>query len=66
VAGLLNGQPATQADLQTGDVIRSINGKPVHNAASLRHDLDAVKPGDPVVLEVERESILQYVVFEME
>ncbi len=66
VAGLLNGQPATDADLQPGDVIRSINGKPVINAASLRHNLDGVKPGDPVVLQVERASILQYVVFEVE
>ena len=66
VAGLLNGQPATEADLQPGDVIRSINGKPVNNAATLRHDLDIAKPGDSVVLQVERESILRYVIFEME
>ena len=66
VAGLLSGQPTTDSDLQPGDVIRSMNGKPINNAVTLRHNLETAKPGDPVVLEVERESVLQYVVFEIE
>jgi serine protease Do len=66
VAGLLNGQAAPEADLKPGDVIRSINSTPVTDAAHLRQDLATIKAGDPVVLEVERESVLQYVVFQME
>jgi S1-C subfamily serine protease len=43
-----------------------INGTPVTDAAQLRQELATIKPGDPVVFEVERESVLQYVVFHME
>jgi serine protease Do len=66
VAGLISGEPATMADLQQGDVIRSINGKPVTRTEDLRQQLAAFKPGDAVVLEVERQSAIQYVAFEME
>jgi serine protease Do len=66
VAGLLSGEPATMADLQAGDVIRSVNGKPVTRTEDLRQQLAAFKPGDAVVLEVERRSVIQYVAFEME
>jgi len=66
VAGLISGEPATMADLQQGDVIRSINGKPVTRTEDLRQQLAAFKPGDAVVLEVERQSVIQYVAFEME
>jgi S1-C subfamily serine protease len=63
VAGLLG---ATAADLTAGDVIVAINGKPLRNSQELRQTLAALKPGDAVVLEVERQSVLQYVAFEME
>jgi S1-C subfamily serine protease len=63
VAGLLG---ATAADLTAGDVIVAINGKPLRNSQELRRTLAALKPGDAVVLEVERQSVLQYVAFEME
>jgi serine protease Do len=66
VAGILGGEPAVLANLATGDVIRSINGKPLKNSDELRHDLAEFKPGDSVVFEVERQSVLQYVAFEME
>jgi serine protease Do len=66
VAGLLGGEPATAADLTTGDVIRAINGKPLDSSQQLRQILAGLKPGDAVVLEVERQSVLQYVAFEME
>jgi serine protease Do len=66
VAGLLGGEPATAADLTAGDVIRAINGKPLSNSQELRQTLAGLKPGDAVVLEVERQSVLQYVAFEME
>jgi S1-C subfamily serine protease len=66
VAGLLGGEPATAADLSVGDVIRAVNGTPVDSSQQLRQILAGLKPGDAVVLEVERQSVLQYVAFEME
>jgi serine protease Do len=66
VAGLLGGEPATAADLAVGDVIRAINGQPLNDSQQLRQILAALKPGDAVVLEVERQAVLQYVAFEME
>ena len=66
VIGLLGGEPAVAADLSAGDAIRAVNGAPLENAQQLRQILAGLKPGDPVVLEVERQSVLQYVAFEME
>ena len=66
VIGVLGGEPATAADLSTGDVIRAVNGVPLENAEQLRQILARLKPGDAVALEVERQSVLQYVAFEME
>jgi serine protease Do len=66
VAGLLGGEPATAADLGAGDVIRAVNGQPLDDSQQLRQILGGLKPGDAVVLEVERQSVLQYVAFEME
>jgi serine protease Do len=66
VAGLLGGEPAVSADLASGDVIRAVNGVPVTDTQQLRQTLAGFKPGDAVVLEVERQAVLQYVAFEME
>ena len=66
VTGLLGGEQATAADLSSGDVIRAVNGAPLDDAQQLRQILGGLKPGDAVVLEVERQSVLQYVAFEME
>jgi serine protease Do len=66
VIGLIGGEPAVAADLSVGDAIRSLNGAPLENSQQLRQILAGLKPGDPVVLEVERQSVLQYVAFEME
>jgi serine protease Do len=66
VAGLLGGEPATAADLAAGDVIRAVNGQPLEDSQQLRQILSGLKPGDAVVLEVERQSVVQYVAFEME
>jgi serine protease Do len=49
-----------------GDVIRAVNGTPLDSSQQLRQILAGLKPGDAVVLEVERQSVLQYVAFEME
>jgi serine protease Do len=66
VAGLLSGEPATLTDLTVGDIITTINGKPVKNKQELLQDLNSFKTGDAVALQVERHGVAQYVAFEME
>jgi serine protease Do len=66
VAGVLSGEPATLAILEVGDVVRTINGRPLNTSEELRQQLATFKPGDSVALEVERQSVLQYVAFEVE
>ena len=66
VAGLLSGEPATLSDLTVGDVITTINGKPVKDKQELLQDLNGFKTGDPIALQVERRGVTQYVAFEME
>jgi serine protease Do len=66
VAGTVDYTPAINADLAVGDVIRSINGVQVTKTKEFRTSLDGLNAGDPVVLEVERQGVLQFVSFEME
>jgi serine protease Do len=51
--------------LRTGDVIHSLNNKPVDSVDTLRNLLQQFKPGAPIVMQVERENGLQWVSFEM-
>ncbi len=55
-----------ETGLQAGDVIHQLNTTRIDSVATLRSGLDALKTGDPVVLQVEREGGLLYVSFEME
>ena len=52
--------------LQAGDMIHQLNGAPIDSVATLRTGLAALKRGDPVVLQVERDGGLLYVSFEIE
>jgi len=52
--------------LEAGDVIHQINTLPVDSTDALRAALGALKSGDPVALQVEREGGLMYVSFEIE
>ena len=52
--------------LQVRDVIRSLNNRPIFTLAHLREFLQAVKPGMPVTLQVQREGRLMYVAFSVE
>ncbi|HLX85339.1 MAG TPA: trypsin-like peptidase domain-containing protein [Terriglobales bacterium] len=52
--------------LQTGDVIHSVNQTPIDSLVSLRAALHQIKPHEPVVLQVERATGLQWMVFDME
>ena len=49
---------------EAGDVIHAINGNPVQNLQELRENLRSVRPGDPVVLQIERAGSLSYLVLE--
>jgi serine protease Do len=52
--------------LNTGDVIRSLNGEPMTTLDRLRTALAALKPGAPVVLQIQRDERLLYVSFTLE
>ena len=55
-----------ETGLRTGDVIHSVNSVSVDSLDSLRRRLTDVKSGGPVVLQVERDSKLEWLAFEME
>jgi len=59
---------ATSVDsgLVPGDVIHALNRAAIDSIGGLRHAIDARKPGDAVVLEIERFGRFQYLHFEME
>ena len=52
--------------LQTGDIIHALNTTSITSMDVLRAAVLALKPGDPVVLQVERADGLTYLSFEME
>jgi len=51
---------------EAGDVIHAVNTTPIKDIDSLRQALRNVHAGDPVVLQVEREGGLSYLVMESE
>ncbi len=55
-----------ETGLKSGDVIHSVNTTPVNSVTSLRQVLRSLKPNAAVVLQVERDSQLQWLAFEME
>lgn len=56
VAQVLDGGPAAKGGLQVGDVILSLDGKPIVMSADLPHLVGAIKPGNEAKLEVVREG----------
>jgi serine protease Do len=55
---------AVEADIVPGDVIHSLNRKPITALEQLRDQMHQLKPGDAVVLQVERGGKLTFVAFE--
>jgi serine protease Do len=51
---------------QPGDIIHSVNGTPVKDLATLKQALHKIKPGDVIVLQIERSGELSYLVLESE
>jgi serine protease Do len=52
--------------LQAGDIIHQLNTASIDSVDTLRAAVGKLKTGDPVVMQVERDSGLMYVSFEME
>jgi serine protease Do len=52
--------------LETGDVIHALNGVTIISLEALDVAIQKLKPGDPVVLQIERDGQLQFLAFEME
>jgi len=65
VAARTLGSGTEDVPLQTGDVIHGLNGTPITDLAGLRLALGRLKPGDAVVLQVERYTQMIYVSFVM-
>ena len=54
----------SKASIKPGDLIHAVNGVGIQNLQELRAASERLVPGDPVVLHIEREGRLQYVVLE--
>ncbi len=57
---------SVESGLETGDVIHELNGVTIISLDALSAAIQHFKPGDPVVLQIERDGQLQYLAFEME
>jgi serine protease Do len=66
VAALAADASGVEIDLQPGDVIHALNGKPVRTLDGLRSALAAMAVNAPGVLQIERDGKLFYITFEME
>jgi serine protease Do len=55
------GSPAEDAGLRRGDVIREINRRPIRSLADFEKAAQAVRPGEPITLRVQRGRASLYV-----
>ena len=66
VVAQLNGSNATDTGLESGDIIRAVDRTALYTTSQFETLVHNLRPGDPVVLQVERKGKLQYLAFEME
>ena len=66
VAAKTAGGQSQSIDLQPGDIIDAVNNSPVALLDTFRSTLSGMKPGDPVVLQIERDGQYQYLAFELD
>ena len=66
VVAQLNGSNATDTGLESGDIIRAVDRTALLTTSQFETLVHNLRPGDPVVLQVERKGKLQYLAFEME
>lgn len=58
VRQVVPGTPGEQAGIQPGDVVLSVNGRPVDGAVDLRRSLGGFSPGSSVALQINRRGKL--------
>jgi serine protease Do len=51
-------------EFAAGDVIHAVNGKEIKDVASLKANLDSLRGDSPLVIQIERSGILQFVVLD--
>jgi serine protease Do len=61
-----SGLDARDGGLAAGDVVYAVNRRPVADLVELRAAMDTFKPGDPVVLHLERRGQLMFLAFTAE
>jgi len=66
VAARTAAAPYSGSEIETGDVIYEMNKVPTLSVKTVRDALEAMKPGDAVVLQVERSGHLMYLALELE
>jgi serine protease Do len=66
IAGELPDTPYSGESLAPGDVIYEVNQNPATSIRAVTEVLAALKSGDPVVLQIERNGSLQYVTIELD
>lgn len=66
VAAKLIGVAATRNDLQTADVIYSVNRTPIKDVGQLNEMLSRIKSDSPLLLQIERHGQVMYQVIELE
>jgi len=54
VSQVVKGGPAEKAGLRLGDIVLALNGKPIDGPVELRRALGVIKPGSPIVLQINR------------
>jgi len=65
VARTLDGT-SVESGLTQGDVVHALNGAAIDSVDGLRRAIDGRKPGEPVVLQIERAGAFRWLYFEME
>jgi len=66
VAGLASGTADRRENLQPGDVIYECNTQAVRNIAELRTAVGGIQKPGPVVLQIERQGQLQYLLIDLD
>jgi serine protease DegQ len=56
----------TEVPLETGDVIRALNGEPMRSLDQLRDTLGKLPPGSGVALQIQRDDRLMFATFTTE
>jgi putative serine protease PepD len=59
VQSVTPGGPADRAGLQQNDLVKGIDGQPIHDPTELSTAIDAKKPGDKIKIEIQRNGLTQ-------